>query len=172
MQLKYSTNELKLVKKILHELYIKETLSIYKPEFIYLISAEWTGEELTGVFKLEHYPFTKEEHLDYVTASMYMLYLSQIGYVLIRILCEENRIPLPLEEFFYLRDIGNILFIGFDSLKFKEKVLIARKYLKLRIRIKRMKALGKGIIGQIAFNAEEKFIGNAKVIILFDKNTK
>ena len=119
--------------------YIQETLSIYKPEHIYLESATWNGPKLSGRFRLEPYPFTKEGHIEYMPASMLMLYLSQLGYVYARSLCEADLLPAPIrittEDFFRARDEGNIVFIGFDKIRFREKAPLHASSLEIKMRI-------------------------------------
>jgi len=151
--------------------YIKETLSIYKSEYIYLDSAIWNNSELIGWFKLEHYPFTKEEHIDYVTASMLMLYLSQLGYIYTRKLCEKNLLPFNIrittQEFFHLRDAGNIVFVEFDKIKFRKRIAISESPLQIKMRLTHVRIVRGSPIGNLSFEVGRGiFTGYATVVII------
>jgi hypothetical protein len=156
--------------RLLHYEYIKETLAIYKPEYIYLNSAKWTGSELAGYFNLEHYPFTKKEHIGYVTASMLMLYLSQLGYIYIRVLCEEKLLPIDIQNFFRLRDRGNIVFVDFNKIKFSRKIVISESPLEIKMRQGRILAIKGNIIGNIFFEVGGgTFTGETRVAIMLNE---
>lgn len=163
-----------IVKEEVSTLYIKETLSIYKPEHIYLDSAIWSNSELIGWFRLEHYPFTKEEHIDYVTASMLMLYLSQLGYIYTRNLCEKNLLPFGInittQEFFHLRDEGNIVFVGFDKIKLRRRIAISKSPLQIKMRLGHVHIVKGTPIGNLFFEvAGGVFTGNTKVAIILSR---
>jgi hypothetical protein len=153
--------------------YIMETLSIYKTQHIYLDSARWNGSELIGWFRLEHYPFTKEEHIDYVTASMLMLYLSQLGYIYGRILCEKNLLPsginITIHKFFRLRDEGNIVFVGLDNIRFRKRIPISKSLLKIKMILKCLYVINGNLIGDISFEVGDGiFTGDTKVAIVLN----
>lgn len=176
MKLSSITNKYKVLTthKIIDSDYIKKTLDIYKPEHIYLKSAVFMGTEIIGLFDLQHYPFTKDKHIDYVTASMLMLYLSQLGYVLVRLLSEDQSSPYNLkistDEFFHLRDQGNLMFTRFDQVKFRRKISISESPLKIKVAIKSVVQRRAVIIGDIAFSVGPDFFsGNARVVIVLNK---
>jgi len=165
---------IKAVRQVLSRQYIFETLSIYKPEHIYLDSAIWIGSELIGRLKLEHYPFTKEEHIQYVTASMLMLYLSQLGYIYARVLCEKGLFPsdinITMQEFFNLRDEGNIVFVGLDNIRFRRKIAISESPLEIKMRVKRVVIVKGNLIGDISFEvAGGVFNGSIRVAIILNE---
>jgi len=152
--------------------YIIETLDIYKPEHIYLRSAKWIDSEIVGWFKLEHYPFTKEEHIEYVTASMLMLYLSQLGYIYTRLICEKKLLPsninITTQDFFRLRDDGNIVFTEFDGIRLRRKVPISESLLEIRMKLNQAFSLKKSLlVGDLSFEVTKRtFTGNAQVAII------
>jgi hypothetical protein len=148
-------------------------LSIYRTEYVYLDSATWSAFELTGRFRLEHYPFTKEEHIDYVTASMLMLYLSQLGFIYTRILCEEDLLPsgfnITTQEFFRLRDEGQIVFVGLDKIRLRQRIPISKALLQVKMRLHREYALRGTPIGELSFEvAGGVFAGEARVAIILN----
>lgn len=156
--------------------YILETLSIYKPEHIYLDSAKWTGSELIGWFKLEHYPFTKEEHIEYVTASMLMLYLSQLGYIYARVICERKLLPsginITTQDFFHSRDKGNIVFTGLDNIKFRRKITISESPLEIKMKLKRLHRVKENLTGDISFEVSGGiFTGETRVAIILNEKS-
>jgi len=158
-------------EQVLSRQYIMETLSIYKTQHIYLDSAKWNGSELIGWFRLEHYPFTKEEHIDYVTASMLMLYLSQLGYIYARILCERNLLPssvkITIQDFFRLRDEGNIVFVALDNIRFHQRIPISDSLLQIKMRLNQMYVVKGNLIGALSFEvAERVFSGSTRVAII------
>ena len=157
--------------EVLSSQYIQETLSIYKPEYMYLTSAKWNGSELAGSIRLEHYPFTKEDHIDYVTASMLMLYLSQLGFIYARILCERDLLPsgvkISTREFFHLLNEGNIVFTGLNKIKFRQKIFITEPELQIRMSLDRVLCLRKCPIGDLFFYVAGGFLsGNLRVMII------
>lgn len=157
-----------------HE-YINDTLSIYNSEHIYLESANWQYPELSGRFRIEHYVFTKKSHIDYVTATMVMLYLSQLGYVYTRIFCERGLLPpgfdISTDEFYNLRDIGNIIFTGFDKLRFRKRIPIIQDFLELKMSISKFHIPSNSLlVGDVNFNIDRKAVtGNTKVAIILDR---
>jgi hypothetical protein len=162
------------VMEALSRQYIIETLSIYKPEYRYLDSAKWNSSELIGWFRLEHYPFTREEYLDYVTASMLMLYLSQFGYIYARILCERNLLPaginITTQKFFHLRDEGNIVFVGLENIRFRKRIPISKSLLQIKMRLNRVYLVRRNVIGDICFEVDEGvFTGDTKVAIILNR---
>ena len=64
--------------------FIEKTLDIYNPEFIAIKKARYEGWSLTATVGGIPYPFTRGGCVQYMTASMAMLYLSQAGYLLLR----------------------------------------------------------------------------------------
>lgn len=157
--------------EVLSSQYIQETLSIYKPEYIYLTSAKWNGSKLVGCFRLEHYPFTKETHIDYVTASMLMLYLSQLGFLYARILCERDLMPSGIkisnEEFFNLRDEGNMLFVGFKSIKLHRKIFISESALQIKSSLERIMGFKGCPVADMHFDVDDgSFSGVLRMIII------
>jgi len=170
-----TSNEKEQNPQLIETNYIRDTLSIYNPEHIYLESAKWQYPELEGHFRIEHYVFTKKNHIDYVTASMVMLYLSQLGYVFTRIFCDEDLLPpgfvVSSEEFCHLRDIGNIVFLGFDKLRFKKRIPVAQKALDMRISVSKFHVPSSSLlVGDISFDINTKVIaGYTKVAIILDR---
>jgi len=153
--------------------YIQETLSIYKAEYVYLTSAKWNGSELAGSIRLEHYPFTKENHIDYVTASMLMLYLSQLGFIYARLLCERDLMPsgikITTQEFFCLLNEGNIVFTGLDKVKLRRKIFITEPELQIRMSLDRVLCVRGCPIGDLLFDvADGAFSGKIRVMIIRD----
>lgn len=157
--------------EVLSSQYIQETLSIYKPEYIYISSAKWNGSELVGSIRLEHYTFTKQEHIDYVTASMLMLYLSQLGFIYARLLCERNLLPsgikISTQEFFHLLNEGNIVFIGLNNIKLRQKIFVTESELQIRMSLDRALCLKRCPIGDLVFDvAGGAFSGDVRVMIV------
>ena len=151
--------------------YIQETLSIYKAEYVYLTSAKWNGSELTGSIKLEHYPFTKEGHIDYVTASMLMLYLSQLGFIYARLLCERDIMPsgikITTQEFFCLLNEGNIVFTGLDKVKLRRKISVSEAKFQIKMSLSRVLCVKGCPIGDLLFDvADGAFSGKIRVMII------
>lgn len=172
-----NNREIILMQKELDADYIKETLAIYKPEHIYLRSASFRGSEIIGQFHLQHYPFTKDDHIDYVTASMLMLYLSQLGYVLVRVLLEDPssqfKIDISTDEFFRLRDQGNLMFTRFDQILFKKKLLISDDPLQISMTIHRVVHTTSAIIGDVAFAVGQNFFtGTTRVVLVLGKEAQ
>lgn len=116
--------------------FINETLSIYRDEHQTLREAAWDGTRLSARFDLTPYPFTKPGHIQYVTAAMAALYLSQAAYVLARVLVEEH--PLlkhagaTLDTFFRARDAGDMTITRLN-LKFRRKIAVSPRGMELEI---------------------------------------
>lgn len=105
--------------------YISETLAVYREEFIALKSADWDGVTIKGHFVACPYPFTKPGHIDYVTAAMVALYLSQLSYLAARLLIEDGAMPehlaLDTDHFKNARDKGDLVITGLQC-RFRRKV--------------------------------------------------
>lgn len=157
----------------LEQSYIEETLSIYKPEFVFLKSAIWSAGELHGQFELRTYPFTRTGHIEYVTASMFMLYLSQLGYVFARGFCEgqlKTTKRMTLSQFFAARDRGDIVFAGFDHFRIKRKIPIANELFTLSLNLERTMTLEKQLLGMVDFSAAGgAFNGKARVVVTYER---
>jgi len=147
--------------------YLDETLNLYHEEHRYLRSATWSCPSLAGQFELNHYPFAQADHIDYVTASMIMVYLSQLGFVYTRVLCEEHILPFTHEEFFRLRDEGRIVFSRFHDIRFNDKIYISEGEMVLRMSIDRLLSAAGRFIGEVDFAAgNARCMGRARVAII------
>jgi hypothetical protein len=106
--------------------YIKETLSHYQDKHIYLQKAWLNNGAVFGQFKIKHYPFTKPEYLNYLTAPLLFLILSQIGYIFTRVELNTSEDPRENIEadklFFAARDSGNILISKISRTDFVQKI--------------------------------------------------
>ncbi|MDQ3563909.1 MAG: hypothetical protein M3436_07135 [Pseudomonadota bacterium] len=114
--------------RIVESGYITETLAIYKSEYLALREAAWDGRQITGAFEASPYPFTRPGHIDYVTAAMATLYLSQLSYVAARLLIEEGAFParqkLSMAYFFETRDAGDQVITRLDA-RFRQKIPVS-----------------------------------------------
>ncbi len=111
---------------------IKSTLSIYRDEFVGLRDFEAFQDSITGYFLSDCYPFTKPGFLNYLTAPMATLYISQLGYVLARLkfesfVGESVTAQLFKGNFFELRDEGKILITNIGEMKFKKKLRLGQE---------------------------------------------
>lgn len=161
-------------EELLSHQYITETLSIYKEEHCYLESAMWNSHELVGRFRVEQYPFTKDKYINYVTAGMLMLYLSQLGYIYFRGLCESiplhSDINITTQEFFRLRDKGNIVFFTLKNIKFHRKIDISESPIEIRMELKRKVVLNGIQIGNITFRVvDNACVGEMQGAIIPDE---
>lgn len=147
--------------------YVNETLSLYLEEFRYLKSASWVRPVIAGEFQLTHYPFTREEHIDYVPASMIMLYLSQLGFVYTRILCEEGILPFTVDQFFQLRNEGRIVFSRFHELRFNNKIYTSEDRMHLSMSVDRFISATGRFVGDVYFTgANGRCMGRGRVAII------
>lgn len=106
---------------------IRSTLEIYKSEFVGLRDFEARQEGIMGFFLSDCYPFTKSGFLNYLTAPMATLYLSQLGYILARLkfdslVGDAVNADLFSGNFFELRDEGKILITNINGMKFQKKL--------------------------------------------------
>jgi hypothetical protein len=103
---------------------IQDTLAIYRPEFICVISASSSRNFTVAQVNVPLYPFTKPGHIDYITASMASLIVAQMGYLHIRHLISDSANPMLYDitdnDFLASRDAGNIVFRK-ESLKYQRK---------------------------------------------------
>lgn len=107
--------------------YVRETLSIYRDEFIYLASADVNDRKLTAALDVPSYPLVHDGYLQYLTAPLTMLIVSQIGYLFTRLFLEakiapEAEQPSLNKGFFDLRDEGRILISSVRETSFREKI--------------------------------------------------
>ena len=150
---KFVRNSLEKKIQITDE-FIGETLSIYKDENIYVNNASYYSSEIKGDVEISHYPFTKDEYIQYVTAPMIMLYLSQMGYLLVRCLVEDGIIPISLENFFKYRNQGKIMLCAFDDIKLKSKIYTIKKKFQLTVSLIYYHETKTGITGKVYFETE------------------
>lgn len=153
--------------------YINETLSHYKDKNIYLEKAKLSMDEIEGEFNLCHYPFTKKYNIQYVTASMLILYLSQLGYVYIRALTENknsnSNLDIDFKKFKKLRDSGKIIFHEFKRLKFKSFIPIEVQKLCITIKTKKVYKTKKVILAEIMFSTKyDEVFGEATIAVILD----
>ena len=70
--------------------YISDSLFIYKPEYINVIGYRICEDDILIEFKLESYPFTNGDYLNYLTAPTSTLNLAQGGYIYLNSLIDEK----------------------------------------------------------------------------------
>lgn len=138
----------------LDEAFINETLGIYYERNVYLKQASYKNLEIDGVFRIEHYPFTKVEYIDYVTAPMLFLYVAQLGYVFVRCLVQDGIIPLSINHFFEYRNAGKIMFCSFDKVRMRKKLPDILEYFSMKISLVNFHETASGIFGKIQFSTE------------------
>ena len=105
---------------------IENTLSIYQPAFISVRKLLFNEDSVLGKIEVSHYPFTKHMHIDYMTAAMLMLYVSQVGYLYGRLAAESifthPRFKIGVEEFLRMRDNGLVSITRVKNLVFRSKI--------------------------------------------------
>lgn len=153
--------------------YINDTLSIYCPDKIYLKSAIINDTELVGLFKLEHYPFTRDEYIHYLTASMLFLLLSQASYVYGRNYLENNSLltgdDFSVNKFFKIRDGGNFLITNIGSIKFKRRIAINEDTIPIHITCDHIHKLNNTLFAKMKFDVSSRAIsGSFNLAILQD----
>lgn len=108
--------------------FIRRTLDLYKPEDIAVEAAQWSCGTIDVSIRQLPYPFTKPGHIEYMTASMAMLYISQVSYINARMLISHHGLPPSIlvtqDDFFSARDKGNLVFLKVD-IRFKRKLWIS-----------------------------------------------
>jgi len=147
--------------------YIQRTLDLYNDEHRYLTAATWEQPVLEGELALRHYPFTVAEHIDYVTASMVMVYVSQLGFVYTRVLCDEQILPFNTNQFFFLRDEGRIVFSRFHDLHFADKIFVSEGSSTMVMSVERFACSKNRFIGEIHFDiGNTRCTGRARVAVI------
>jgi len=164
--------EIDITKQVSSQ-YLRETLDVYEKEHIYLESAVWNDLELIGTFRLAHYPYIKEGHEEYLTASTLILYLSQLGYVYIRTFCEKKLLPqavnITTEEFFRLRDAGSMLITGLNNIKLRRKIYNYESPIQIKLRKTRLVCFKRSLFGRFRFEvANNAFSGKVDMAIIQD----
>lgn len=144
--------------------YIKDTLCIYRNEYLALSDAEWDGTNVRARFDLQPYPFTKPGHVQYVTMAMAALYLSQGAYVLARLLVEEHpffrHAGATLDAFIRARDAGEMTITQLN-LKLRRKIPVLPRGMTLDIRPLVLHQRQGRLFGKLAVDFEDKsFVGD------------
>ncbi|MFC2082328.1 hypothetical protein ACFLQT_01210 [Bacteroidota bacterium] len=139
--------------------FIQETLNIYKPDYIFLKEAYWESNELIGRFQLRHNQYTKEEFIDYITASTLILYLSQLSYVLGRLITVENPsrsdLKITIDKYIEIRDKGNFLITNLSGLKFNKKIFLNMNELSIKLKCNRIHKINGNYLGEFEFVVED-----------------
>ncbi|MBP9032486.1 MAG: hypothetical protein KBG29_01245 [Pseudomonadales bacterium] len=107
--------------------FVQRTLDLYESEYVAVEKAEWDGRNARCRIRPIAYPFTRPGHIDYVTASMALLYASQGAYLAARLAIRDVGAtydpPLTDAHFFATRDIGDLVFTDV-SVAFRRKIHI------------------------------------------------
>ena len=149
--------------------FISETLEIYCTDCVYISSAKWNGYEFEGIVKLQHYPFTKAKYINYVTASMLMVYLSQVGFLYARLLCENNLLPVRISTERYLELVkkGNVVITNLRDIRLRKKIPLQQSTSILSMKLERVFAQKNSPIGDLSFSFNGgDFKGNIFVMIM------
>ncbi|MBU2496122.1 MAG: hypothetical protein KJ935_06480 [Candidatus Omnitrophica bacterium] len=155
-------------KKVKTE-FIRNILSIYKPEYILIQEAFYSPRQVEGRFSNYVYPFTPEPLFKYLNGTMLMFMLGQLTYVLIGLVIDKGHSPvvesLNLEDFRNIRDTTQAYFIGLD-IKFKQRVP-NKDGIKIYMKLVSERKRNNVIFAKIRFDIEGKiygYIDNAMVI--------
>ena len=147
---------------------INEILSIYKPEHIYLKSAEAQDKHITGIFRKSIYPYTKEDLFQYITGATAVLYLAQLSYVFSAVLIEyrlfEATKDISYEDFLVLRDKTQTYFTMLN-LKFKKPIANSDN-LNVVMEVTGVKNIRNAIIADMNFNFQNCIVGHLQLTML------
>jgi len=147
---------------------INEILSIYKPEHIYLKSAEVEDKRITGIFRKSIYPYTKEDLFQYITGATAVLYLAQLSYVFSAVLIEhrvfEATKDISYEDFLALRDKARTYFTMLNSV-FKKPVANSDNT-NVVMEVTGVKNIGKAIIADMDFNLQNCIVGHLQLAMV------
>jgi len=155
--------------------YLKETLDLYKEEYIYLKSAKITDSGIiVGSFEIADYTFTKHGYIEYITAPMLSLLISQIGFVLVRILCENDLlgpgINISTDSFFHIRDSGNIVITELNRIRFSKKIYLSISPIQVKLRLLDKTVINNNLVGNCFFSiGHMEITGNVQVVALLNK---
>jgi hypothetical protein len=149
--------------------YIAETLNIYREEFTALKSASWDGVRIEGNFMACPYPFTKPGHIDYVTAAMASLYLSQLSYVAARLLIEDGAMPehpdVDTDYFRKARDKGDLVITALQF-RFRKKVPADSGFIKISQSLKRAVSSKAAVFAEFDFTIEDSAAAGSLIVAM------
>lgn len=144
---------------------INEILSIYKPEYIYLKSAEVYGKKIIGFFRQSVYPYTNEDLFKYITGTTAVLYLAQLAYVLSAVMIEQNifrvTTDISYKEFLSLRNRAQMYFTQLN-MEFK-KMLLNSEDIQVVMEITRAKRIRKTVIANASFDFQNCIVGHLQL---------
>ena len=105
--------------------FIYESLDFYNEEHTFLKKCTYQPDlrEFNATFQYKTYPFTKNDYLPYLTVPLLMLFISQGGYVLSRLIMRESFKDIDYADNLYFdkRNNGNIVFRKFSNINFNKK---------------------------------------------------
>lgn len=157
-----------MLKYTLDSAKISEILSIYKPEHIYLKSAEVLDMRITGIFRKSIYPYTKEDLFQYITGTTAVLYLAQLSYVFSAVLIEhrvfEATKDISYEDFLVLRDKTQTYFTTLN-LKFNKPIANSDN-LSVVMEVTGVKNIRNAIIADINFNFQNCIVGHLQLVMV------
>lgn len=149
--------------------YIAETLNIYREEFTALKRASWDGVQIEGHFTACPYPFTKPGHIDYVTAAMASLYVSQLSYVAARLLIEDGAMPMhpdiDTDYFKKARDKGDLVITALQF-RFRKKVIADSGTIKISQSLKRAVNNKTSIFAEFDFTIEHSAATGSLIVAM------
>lgn len=149
--------------------YIAETLAVYREEFTALKSAFWDGVRIEGNFVACPYPFTKPGHIDYVTAAMAALYLSQLSYVAARLLIEGGAMPehpeVDTDYFKKARDKGDLVITALQC-RFRGKVPANSGLITIAQHLKRVVINKASVFAEFDFTIEDSAASGSLIVAM------
>ena len=163
-----ASDESRAIRKISAD-YIAETLAVYREEFTALKSASWDGVRIEGNFEACPYPFTKPGHIDYVTAAMAALYLSQLSYVAARLLIEDGAMPehpeVDTDYFKKARDKGDLVITALQF-RFRKKVPANSGLITIAQNLKRAVSNKASVFAEFDFTIEHSAASGSLIVAM------
>jgi hypothetical protein len=143
---------------------IAETLALYNPEHIAVVGIAWDGYVSVGQIQPIPYPFTRPGIINYVTAAMATLYVSQMAYLHTRFLIEHrcySHVRVTLDDFFLARDNGSLV-ISDLSLRCHQPISSHLSSFPIALRTSRIHRLADNIVAKFFFDCDTRsFTGSA-----------
>lgn len=146
---------------------IDDILSIYKPEHIYLKSAEIYGDEIKGIFRKSEYPYARED-FPYINAIRATLYLCQLTYIFAALLIEKRIYDITkdidLDRFKEIRNQLQMYFTGIN-IKFRKKVDNIDN-IPITMKLLSRRRVKEKIFCKLGFNINDSIFGELRAVMV------
>ena len=149
---------------------ILSLLPIYRPEHVYIDSAEFDGEALTVLLRRFDYPYTGPA-LDYLPGTYAVLFVCQAAYLLgASVVRWTGLTDMSMDEYLDLMMAEQMVFSGF-TFDFQEFVANDGRA-QLEIAVGHLKEVRRKLLVRMGFRVGEAMQGTCSILVARDRSIR